>query len=175
MFMSACLCLSTDEPVASQTVFFRNCKVWLWFECYIISYLRTRWTCVHMLGDASGRHGLYSSSVFKTTGLELFWGVQTSRIVKSSLVILLARRFNLKNRRNKPPYPFPFKDAVSNLCIFTWELIKCHALANWFLWYPWRHCQWVLLLCVFFSPAERLYWCSHCSKRVNWEGKGQFY
>lgn len=84
-------------------VFFRNCKVWLRFECYITSYLRTQWTCVHMLADVSGRDGLYSSSVSKTTGLGLFWGVQISSIVKSSLVILLARRFNLKNRRNKTP------------------------------------------------------------------------
>lgn len=88
-------------------VFFRNCKVWLWFECYIISYLRTQWTCVHMLGDASGRDGLYSSSVSKTTGLGLFWGVQTSSIVMSSLVVLFPRRFNLKNRRNKTPLSFP--------------------------------------------------------------------
>lgn len=140
-------------------VFFRNCKVWLWFECCIISYLRTRWTCVHMLADASGRDGLYSSSMSKTTGLGLFWGVQISSIVKTSLVILLGRRFSLKHRRNKTPLPFPLQDAISNLCILTWELIKCRALASWFLWYTWRHLSVSTPpVSVFFSPAERLYW-----------------
>lgn len=159
IFMSACLCLSIDEPVANQTASFRNCKVWLWFECCIISYLRTRWTCVHMLADASGRDGLYSSSMSKTTGLGLFWGVQISSIVKTSLVILWGRRFSLKHRRNKTPLPFPLQDAISNLCILTWELIKCRALASWFLWYTWRHLSVSTPpVSVFFSPAERLYW-----------------
>lgn len=125
-----CLCFSTAEPVANQMESFSEiarCGCGL----NVSPYSKTRWTCLHVLGDDRDRSGSYSSCVTKTAGLWILecWDQQCS---EEFFGYSLGQEVQLKNQKKALHY------ARSNLCILTLKLISYHALTRWSLWYTWR-------------------------------------